>query len=180
MATAFTQRSSKALVRAIAEDKLVETVNSLNHDDFVKLYLTKCQIAEAEEDIFEKTGRALHLDLHFSASLRVDEEHILSACFELIQESSAADYKASEIKWSPSGKRKEMLLQDMRYLVLFAEDKASEPSSRSDKAILGFVSFMVTYEDGHKVIYVYEIHLAPELRGQGVGKILMELSLIHI
>ncbi|KAK5082828.1 N alpha-acetyl-transferase [Lithohypha guttulata] len=149
-----TQRSNKALTRAIAEEH---------------------QIAEARKDVLEKTGRALHLDLHFSASLRVDKEHILSACFELIQESSAADYKASEIKWSPSSKQKEMLLLDMRYLILSGEDKAFEPNCKSDEAILGFVSFMITYEDGHEVIYVYEIHLAKELRGQGVGKVLMEL-----
>ena len=37
----------------------------------------------------------------------------------------------------------------------------------------GFLSFMLTYEDGREVIYVYEIHLAETLRGGGIGRHLM-------
>lgn len=58
---------------------------------------------------------------------------------------------------------KEMRLPDMRYLIL-----------RPDEGeVLGFLSFMVTYEDGKEVIYCYEIHLSPATQGQGLGKELM-------
>lgn len=65
-----------------------------------------------------------------------------------------------------------------------ADDNApSLPPKKSDESIsssgtgspnvLGFLSFMVTYEDGKEVVYCYEIHLSPMARGRGVGKLLM-------
>lgn len=42
-----------------------------------------------------------------------------------------------------------------------------------DGRILGFLSFMVTYEDGKEVIYCYEIHLSSMARGKGLGVLLM-------
>ncbi|KAJ5096048.1 hypothetical protein NUU61_005404 [Penicillium alfredii] len=39
--------------------------------------------------------------------------------------------------------------------------------------VLGFLSFMVTYEDSKEVVYCYEIHLSPTARGWGIGKMLM-------
>ncbi|KAL2699013.1 hypothetical protein AAEP93_010401 [Penicillium crustosum] len=59
----------------------------------------------------------------------------------------------------------------------------SPPPKESDESIpstgagspnvLGFLSFMVTYEDGKEVVYCYEIHLSPAARGRGVGRLLM-------
>ncbi|KAJ5498133.1 Acyl-CoA N-acyltransferase [Penicillium expansum] len=65
-----------------------------------------------------------------------------------------------------------------------ADKNAPSPSSKeSDESIsssgaaslnvLGFLSFMVTYEDGKEVVYCYEIHLSPKARGRGVGNLLM-------
>ncbi|KAJ5757930.1 uncharacterized protein N7511_006624 [Penicillium nucicola] len=42
------------------------------------------------------------------------------------------------------------------------------------REVLGFLSFMVTYEDGKEVVYCYEIHLSARARGRGVGSVLME------
>ena len=39
----------------------------------------------------------------------------------------------------------------------------------------GFLSFMLTYEDGKEVIYVYEVHFAEALRKRGLGRLLMGL-----
>ncbi|KAI4196777.1 MAG: hypothetical protein LQ350_006347 [Teloschistes chrysophthalmus] len=94
----------------------------------------------------------------------------LNACFNLIASSSANAYATSSIGWSPVKKRKEMKLPDLRYLLL--ESRATD---RSDKRIEGFLSFMLTYEDGYEVVYCYEIHLAPHLQGQGIGRHLMML-----
>ncbi|KAJ6015524.1 hypothetical protein N7540_010115 [Penicillium herquei] len=44
---------------------------------------------------------------------------------------------------------------------------------RNNGDVLGFLSFMVTYEDGKEVIYCYEIHLSSAVRGQGLGALLM-------
>ncbi|KAL8885082.1 MAG: hypothetical protein Q9215_007004 [Flavoplaca cf. flavocitrina] len=89
----------------------------------------------------------------------------LEACFDLIASSSASAYAASSIGWSPVKKRKEMKLPDLRYLLL--KDSITQ--------IQGFLSFMLTYEDGHEVVYCYELHLAPAVQRQGLGKYLMSL-----
>ncbi|KAJ5734422.1 Acyl-CoA N-acyltransferase [Penicillium malachiteum] len=46
-------------------------------------------------------------------------------------------------------------------------------ATEADGGVLGFLSFMVTYEDGKEVIYCYEIHLSLAVRGQGFGALLM-------
>ncbi|KAL9131507.1 MAG: hypothetical protein Q9217_000586 [Psora testacea] len=93
------------------------------------------------------------------------------ACFELIASTSSSDYAGSSIGWSPAKKREEMRLPDMRYLLL----KPSESVGENYGDVMGFLSFMVTYEDGYEVVYCYEIHLAPELQCKGIGKQLMKI-----
>ncbi|CAI7669253.1 unnamed protein product [Penicillium manginii] len=51
-------------------------------------------------------------------------------------------------------------------------DGSQRPSANSAR-ILGFLSFMVTYEDGKEVVYCYEIHMSPMARGRGLGGLLM-------
>ncbi|EHA20536.1 hypothetical protein ASPNIDRAFT_190873, partial [Aspergillus niger ATCC 1015] len=93
----------------------------------------------------------------------------LNACFNLIEETSSEAYKNSSTGWSPTKKKKEMKLPDMKYLVV-----------RRENAVVGFMSFMITYEDGKEVIYLYEIHLSSEVQKQGLGKrlllVLMEIG----
>ena len=60
-----------------------------------------------------------------------------------------------------------MRLPDLRYLIV-----KSGPSTPADK-VEAFLSFMITYEDGHEVIYCYEIHLSEHLQSCGLGKQLM-------
>jgi ribosomal protein S18 acetylase RimI-like enzyme len=49
---------------------------------------------------------------------------------------------------------------------------------RYNNSILGFISFMFTYDDppheDREVVYIYEIHLHARLRGQGLGSHLMD------
>ncbi|KAJ5486118.1 hypothetical protein N7530_000418 [Penicillium desertorum] len=52
-------------------------------------------------------------------------------------------------------------------------DESVPPAGTGSPNVLGFLSFMVTYEDGKEVVYCYEIHLSPTARGRGVGKLLM-------
>ncbi|KAI4267325.1 MAG: hypothetical protein L6R38_008302 [Xanthoria sp. 2 TBL-2021] len=87
------------------------------------------------------------------------------ACFDLIASSSANAYATSSIGWSPVNKRKEMKLPDLRYLLL----------KDATKQIHGFLSSMLTYEDGREVVYCYELHLSPAVQRQGLGKHLMSL-----
>ncbi|KIW94596.1 uncharacterized protein Z519_04572 [Cladophialophora bantiana CBS 173.52] len=145
--------------RAIAERKLVETVNALSAPDFFAKY--------APPELMTELGNC-HSELELS-SLQADAANVpsgwLEACLKLIEETSAQDYQNSEIKWSTSKKRKEMKLPDMKYIILF----------HGTSHLVGFISFMITYEDGYEVLYVYEIHFTPEWQGKGIGKKLMKI-----
>ncbi|KOS42212.1 hypothetical protein ACN38_g6889 [Penicillium nordicum] len=52
-------------------------------------------------------------------------------------------------------------------------DEPIPSSGTGSPNVLGFLSFMVTYEDGKEVLYCYEIHLSLAARGRGVGRLLM-------
>jgi hypothetical protein len=75
------------------------------------------------------------------------------SCFRLIETTSSEDYKKSKDGWKPRSKRKEMKLLDLKYFLIKKENQ-----------VLGFVSFMPTYEDDYPVIYCYEIHLSSALQ----------------
>lgn len=107
-------------------------------------------------------------------------------CLDLIQETSKGDYVTSSMGWSRRKKAEEMRLPDLRYVLLRSADPPLEDSDLSEGAgrggqekeekkrdtageLLGFMSFMLTYEDGIEVIYLYEIHLRESLRGCDVG-----------
>lgn len=104
-------------------------------------------------------------------------------------------YKRSDIGWSATKKKKEMKHPAMRFLVLWIRSKEGsieernkheevgdtkedqdwedEDAEEESGAIAGFLSFMVTEEEGEEVIYCYELHLDPGNRGFGLGKHLM-------
>ncbi|KAK5097790.1 N alpha-acetyl-transferase [Lithohypha guttulata] len=167
-------RLSKSHRKAIEEGKLVESINALDIGTFAAQLCDTTAVSEAEKKFKEKTGKCLELSLLSADALKRDCKDALEACFDLVEESSADDYKASEIKWSSAKKRKEMLLPDMKYLVVH-QRSGSEYRTAPGTSICAFVSFMITYEDGYEVIYVYEIHLERHLRGQGVGTVLMQM-----
>jgi ribosomal protein S18 acetylase RimI-like enzyme len=139
-----------------------------------------------------------HVDVYSAATIPAAD---LEACLNLIEQTSSEAYIASSAGWSRTKKLKEMKLPDMKYLILRPNDsgdssgqipekqsdivdnnaaslpkESDKPVSSSGTAspnVLGFLSFMVTYEDGKEVVYCYEIHLSPAARGRGVGKLLM-------
>lgn len=92
-------------------------------------------------------------------------ENDLDACFALVEETSRKDYEASSRGWNPKAKKEEMRESDLRYILL------KNPTGN----ICGYTSLMPTMEDGEPVLYCYEIHLKPELRGTGLAALLMDL-----
>ncbi|POS72985.1 hypothetical protein DHEL01_v208622 [Diaporthe helianthi] len=87
----------------------------------------------------------------------------LDACFSLVRATSQTDYEGSSRGWDPSAKRDEMWHPDLRYILV------KDP----DSAIHAFTSLMPTIEEGQPVVYCYEIHLKPHLRGTGLARLLM-------
>ncbi|KAI3390468.1 hypothetical protein diail_9568 [Diaporthe ilicicola] len=89
----------------------------------------------------------------------------LDACFSLIRATSQRDYEGSSRGWHPSAKMEEMRDPDLRYVLV----------KDSHSVVQGFTSMMPTIEEGQPVVYCYEIHLEPELRGTGLAKLLMDM-----
>ncbi|KAK2752634.1 hypothetical protein FQN55_006747 [Onygenales sp. PD_40] len=161
--------------------RLVESVNDLPIDQFITHYVpatlhnlvlpvpttyipgTTPSTAEAEYDHYA-------LEIYSSTSISKSD---LDACFALVKLTSSETYKHSTTGWSPAKKKNEMKLLDMRYMLLVRQDSGEEAGQDGGREIGGFLSFMVTYEDGIEVIYCYEIHLAPPLQHRGIGKILI-------
>lgn len=151
---------------------------------------TSASPAQPEQDATRTTS----LDVYSAASIAPAD---LEACLDLVEQTSSEAYASSGAGWSRSKKRKEMKLPDMKYLIVrggaghsgkgegeggetprdISTKAADEPGSVRDPGtasnVLGFLSFMVTYEDGKEVVYCYEIHLAPMARGRGLGMLLM-------
>lgn len=66
----------------------------------------------------------------------------------------------------------------MKYLLLLLPPTSSsqgEQEQSEDEELQAFLSFMITEEDRHVVIYCYELHLLPSLQGKGIGGRMMGL-----
>jgi len=116
---------------------------------------------------------------------KVDEsEPIIEECLKLIESTSKADYKASRVGWHPAEKKKEMQDKAMCYLLIRRIPSTGAQEVEKDlldsTKILGFLSFMYTEDDppheDREVLYIYEIHLAEQLRGFGLGKHLVKIA----
>lgn len=203
---------------------LVERTNALSVHDFISRYVDSSQlhidITTKEDDAPTTVKAQIHI---YSASTIPSLD--FEGCFALIETTSSDDYKSSSMGWSPTKKRKEMRLPDMRYMVLRGPPQTpptsqrhhnnnNQPSSTSTSTsgdtsevsstseptdttpspaitpaastattattsphseVLGFISFMTTYEDNKQVLYCYEVHIHPSLQGQGIGRHLMSL-----
>jgi N-alpha-acetyltransferase 40 len=150
----------------LKDTKRVEHANSWG-SQFFNHYLTDPN-AESFNERERKNRYAIH---YLSKSDLRDLSPVVTQCLNLIEETSKSDYLASEIGWSRIKKRKEMLLPDMRYVIF---EDAYFAGMEIDVA--GFVSFMITYEDGYEVLYIYEIHFREKSRGFGWATMLMDIA----
>ena len=100
-----------------------------------------------------KDSKDYDIFVETASTMREDD---LSACFNLVKTTSSEDYKKSKGGWKPKSKLKEMKLLDLKYILV---------KRQAQDEVIGFVSFMPTYEDDYPVIYCYEIHLREEIQG---------------
>ena len=141
------------------KDGPVETGNSLNLADFIDRFLSGVDLS------FKPHSRPVAYEISIETSTSLNAK-ALNECFELIADTSQHHYEPSSMGWHPKQKRKEMRLPDLRYLLV---------RETLDSPLIAFASFMLTYEDGMEVVYVYEIHMAREVRGSGLGRLLMDI-----
>ena len=102
------------------------------------------------------TGAKYTISLVKAPEISADD---LLACFELIKETSFADYNNSRGGWHPAKKMIEMKSRELKYILIKGQDE------NEGSLVRGFTSLMPTFEEGQPVIYCYEIHLKPELQG---------------
>ncbi|PYI34773.1 acyl-CoA N-acyltransferase [Aspergillus indologenus CBS 114.80] len=167
----------------IQRQPLVERTNSLPLSEFINLYVPQDDLHIVNQPAPSSTAQHYEITIHTAATL---PPRIFTQCFQLIETTSADAYRASAIGWSPPKKRKEMRLPDMKYLVLrraapqgpqrAGKGEATDGTPENEE-VLGFLSFMVTYEDGFEVVYCYEVHLAAAAQRQGLGARLMRVFL---
>ena len=140
------------------KDSNVKSINTLEFPNFAQRFLPDSYL----DDAFRPTSAFM---CTVESSITINPED-LAACFGLIEATSKESYAASSSGWHPKAKRREMKLPDMKYLLV---------RERSSASIVGFASFMLTFEDGLEVIYLYEIHLSETARSLGLGKRLVNL-----
>lgn len=183
---------------------VIETGNAISLESLLSDYVFPDEILHQQQHFSTWLARdgkeeRYSISLETSSSITVSD---MRACFDLISETSAEMYKASNGHWSPAQKRWEMKLPDLRYLlvrrrppvtsddkgiqsVILSGKKTSLRSSTTSNSremctadefpVEGYLSYMLTYEDGHEVVYCYELHLRERLQGRGVGSRLMGL-----
>ena len=174
---------------------LVERTNKLSLEEFTSNYVPtslleieirpRRKIGQEADESAQDDERKMEkytLDIYTANSIPKSD---FESCFSLVELTSSGDYANSGTGWSPTKKKREMKLPDMRYLILRpgsddaavrdeGETRLSDSAQRREEEVLGFLSFMVTYEDGKEVIYCYEIHLSPAVQGRGLGKQLIK------
>ncbi|EAU34452.1 predicted protein [Aspergillus terreus NIH2624] len=180
------RKSSRAQSLQVQKDKnkeakplpLVERVNKLSCEEFISLYIPPQDREHTSTAPAKYDGIAdvkYTLDIYTAKTIPPGD---FEACFKLIEQTQSEAYANSSFGWSPSKKRREMRLPDMKYIVLRQAtgdnaEAAGIEMSPDNAGFQGFLSFMVTYEDGYEVIYCYEVHLLPSAQGRGLGEMLM-------
>jgi N-alpha-acetyltransferase 40 len=163
------------------ERALVEDVNALSMEEFSRRYFCK-----GDEDFVWLVGTTassctapgFRVTLTDWAGMRAGRR---AECLDLVESSVADHYRASETGWSRARKTKEMRHPAMKFLLLLSSPcqdvKAGtgEEGAKGDVEFRGFLSFMITEEDGYEVVYCYELHLQPRVQGMGMGRKMMNL-----
>ncbi|KAF7562992.1 hypothetical protein G7046_g1133 [Stylonectria norvegica] len=141
----------------------IDTANKTSIESFVTEYI-KPSTEGWPQWTHPRTAAEYNLSLSRPASMTDGD---LTACFELVDETSGADYRKASLGWHPAAKMKEMRSSDLWYVLV----------KDGGGIVKGFTSLMVTMENKEPVVYCYEIHLKPELQGTGLGGQLMRYLL---
>jgi len=114
---------------------------------------------------FQKYNRnGLDLTMCCKKVTNMTEEEV-EVAFKLVQENMQTLYENSNWGWKESEKREEMLEENARYL--FAVD--------GEKNIVGVSHFRFDLDEDDEVLYCYEIQLVDAVRGNGLGKFMMQV-----
>ncbi|KAF4963942.1 hypothetical protein FSARC_8077 [Fusarium sarcochroum] len=140
------------------QENPIETANKVSDEEFIITYVKPIDGWTNWQHLQDEA--TFTLSLVRPTAMSAED---LEACYNLVDETSGADYRNSSLGWHAAVKKKEMRSPDLRYILV----------KDGDDSIRGFTSFMPTFENHEPVVYCYEIHLKTELQGTGLGKKLM-------
>jgi N-alpha-acetyltransferase 40 len=152
--------------RRLADEKRISKINDLSLSDFKNQYIAR----EPLHYRTQRNGDRKDFKIDFKSAKKLSKIE-LDACLKLIESTSRPDYESSLWGWHPKRKKREMMEDEMRYLLVRSAGDDQDP-------VLGFLSFMLTHDSTPSVpvLYIYEIHLPPALRSCGLGAHLMDLA----
>ncbi|KAK9241033.1 acyl-CoA N-acyltransferase [Lipomyces kononenkoae] len=139
------------------QERVVSAFASLSSEQLRNLYGAALRFPPA----FTFADTAFELCMRRWDDLSSEE---FTACFELVKGNLMSMYKNSTLGWSSKKKMAEMKENGLIYILL-----------KLETATAGFISFMVTVEEGEVVAYCYELQLPESLRGRGLGKALLNM-----
>ncbi|TGJ82683.1 hypothetical protein E0Z10_g6080 [Xylaria hypoxylon] len=137
----------------------IEKVNRKSDDQFIKEHLRP---SDSTWTSWIHPGTQVKYSLALISARGICSTD-LDACYNLIEETSRADYESSTSGWKPVKKIAEMKSPELRYILV----------KNHEGVVRGFTSLMPTYEEGEPVVYCYEIHLKAELQRTGLGRLLI-------
>lgn len=162
----MTKFFSKPMLKKLNQTEVWKKENALN--DILKK-------AEEESDLlsnfkaFKKTkdkeGKIYELNCIKGESLRKTND--LDDILKILEVNMKDKYIENNWGWSISKKKKEFLDSSTRLLII--------RQSESNKMV-GYLSFRFLLEDNKPVLYVYEIQILKEFRGNKFGRHLLILS----
>ncbi|PVI00409.1 acyl-CoA N-acyltransferase [Periconia macrospinosa] len=133
---------------------------------------------QSSEQAFAELDGMSDFTLEFCKGIDLPESDI-EACYQIVHETSYADYAGSNVGWNRKSKMSELQDPNMFFVMVRANNDpdAKSPFTFSQKVkadILAFTSFKLDYDDPpydhESVLYIFEVHVASSLRGYGLGK----------
>lgn len=145
----------------------VSDESSFDEDDEVFMKETSESVALVVPEIFPSEIQTVltkgHCQLHYGPIHRMPKE-VLVECLLLVESNLKTFYiKHHGLGWK-SDKLKEM--QETGLIYVWYTD--------SNNKLIGFISFMLSYSDQYKVLYLYEIHVAREYHSMKIGSQLID------
>lgn len=163
-------------------DDLVRELNALPDDVFHARFV---QDVAGNHTFISNGDSQKAFDISHQRSRTLSNASLVQ-CLNLIASTSEQHYRSSSMGWRPKHKRREMLDEDMHYLIVTQHTDRHERTAIKDvdeeaeemKDLAGFLSFMLTYDSNPvvPVLYIYEIHLSKDNRNCGLGKHLMDAA----
>lgn len=151
------------LYRSISSDG--ESV--FDEDDDVFMQEISENLASIVPEIFPSSIQIVltkeHCQVHYAPIHTMPKEALLK-CLLLVESNLKTFYiKHKGLGWK-SDKLKEM--QEIGLIYVWYTDSNNE--------LIGFISFMLSYSDQYKVLYLYEIHVASEYHSMKIGSQLID------